>query len=167
MLYTIDPSIDEGIFRISTMASASIDNSTVSGRDTHTNGVKKRAVNGTANGKVNNNYANGDVVQTTTEEVKTPPEAPKKVRIHHKYRHVAAIHSKPKTSCLSHDSQISPSFVGFRNLMVIVLVVGNLRLMLENHKKVCYASTNPLMNFTNSALSTEFLYVSAATTTAD
>lgn len=118
------------------MVSASIDTSAVSGRDTHTNGVTKRAVNGTANGKVNGNYANGDVVQTTTEEVKTPAEAPKKVRIHHKYRHVAAIHSKPKTSCLSHDSEISLSFVGFRNLMVIVLVVGNLRLMLENYKKV-------------------------------
>lgn len=134
----IQPSIDEGSFRISTMASASIDTSAVSGRDTHTNGVTKRAINGFANGKVNGNYANGDVVQTTTEEVKTAPDAdaPKKLRIHHKYRHVAAIHSKPKTSCLSHDSEISPSFVGFRNLMVIVLVVGNLRLMLENYKKV-------------------------------
>lgn len=122
------------------MASASKDTLTVSGRDTHTYAVTKRAVNGIANVKVNSNYANGDVVQTTTEAVNTPPEAPKKVRIHHKYRHVAAIHSKPKTSCLSHDSEISPSFVGFRNLMVIVLVVGNLRLMLENYKKVCFNS---------------------------
>lgn len=38
-----------------------------------------------------------------------------------KYRHVAAVHSKPRTSCLDHDSDATPSFLGFRNLMVIVL----------------------------------------------
>ena len=38
-----------------------------------------------------------------------------------KYRHVAAVHSKIRTSCLSHDSEAAPSFLGFRNLMVIVL----------------------------------------------
>ncbi|CAG8980206.1 hypothetical protein HYALB_00012828 [Hymenoscyphus albidus] len=52
-----------------------------------------------------------------------------------KYRHVAAPHFKARTSCLSHDSDVSPSFLGFRNLMIIVLVVGNLRLMIENLKK--------------------------------
>jgi len=40
-----------------------------------------------------------------------------------KYRHVAAIHSKIRSSCLSHDSEAAPSFLGFRNLMVIVLGV--------------------------------------------
>jgi diacylglycerol O-acyltransferase 1 len=38
-----------------------------------------------------------------------------------KYRHVAAVHSMPRTSVLSHDSETSASFLGFRNLMVIVL----------------------------------------------
>lgn len=38
-----------------------------------------------------------------------------------KYRHVAAVHSETRPSCLSHDSTASPSFLGFRNLMVIVL----------------------------------------------
>ncbi|KAF4979490.1 hypothetical protein FZEAL_4349 [Fusarium zealandicum] len=52
-----------------------------------------------------------------------------------KYRHVAAVHSKTRPSCLSHDSDAAPSFLGFRNLMVIVLVVGNLRLMIENIQK--------------------------------
>ncbi|KAI6373667.1 hypothetical protein MCOR25_003439 [Pyricularia grisea] len=52
-----------------------------------------------------------------------------------KYRHVAALHSQARPSTLSHDSEASPSFVGFRNLMVIVLVVGNLRLMIENIQK--------------------------------
>ena len=37
------------------------------------------------------------------------------------YRHVAAVHSKLRTSCLSHDSTTTPSFLGFRNLMVLVL----------------------------------------------
>jgi diacylglycerol O-acyltransferase-1 len=38
-----------------------------------------------------------------------------------KYRHVAAVHSKTRPSCLSHDATETPSFLGFRNLMVIVL----------------------------------------------
>ena len=38
-----------------------------------------------------------------------------------KYRHIAAVHSRARTSCLSHDSDASPSFLGFRNLMVLVL----------------------------------------------
>jgi diacylglycerol O-acyltransferase-1 len=38
-----------------------------------------------------------------------------------KYRHIAAVHSTPRASCLSHDSDAAPSFLGFRNLMVIVL----------------------------------------------
>lgn len=58
-------------------------------------------------------------------------------RIKKKYRHIAAVHAGPRTSCLSHDSAIAPSFLGFRNLMVIVIVVSQLRLMLENFKKVC------------------------------
>lgn len=38
-----------------------------------------------------------------------------------KYRHVFATHSVSRTSCLSQDAEESPSFVGFRNLMVLVL----------------------------------------------
>ncbi|EFX00706.1 membrane bound O-acyltransferase [Grosmannia clavigera kw1407] len=55
--------------------------------------------------------------------------------IRYKYRHVAAYHTQSQPTCLSTDSATSPSFLGFRNLMVIVLVVGNLRLMLENIQK--------------------------------
>lgn len=85
-----------------------------------------------------------------------------------KYRHIAAVHSRARTSCLSHDSDASPSFLGFRNLMVLVLsgspltdfriqhyvrpanlktrlicpheVVMNLRLVVENFMKVCTGS---------------------------
>ena len=52
-----------------------------------------------------------------------------------KYLHINAVHSRNKTSCLSHDSEASPSFLGFRNLMVIVLIVMNLRLVVENFMK--------------------------------
>lgn len=38
-----------------------------------------------------------------------------------KYRHIAAVHSRVRTSCLSRDTEQTPSFLGFRNLMVIVL----------------------------------------------
>lgn len=38
-----------------------------------------------------------------------------------KYRHIAAVHSAQLASCLSHDSETSSSFLGFRNLMVIVI----------------------------------------------
>jgi hypothetical protein len=49
------------------------------------------------------------------------PLEPIRTRTLKKYRHIAAVHAKPRTSCLSHDSQTAPSFLGFRNLMVIVL----------------------------------------------
>ncbi|ROT38567.1 MBOAT family protein [Sodiomyces alkalinus F11] len=52
-----------------------------------------------------------------------------------KYRHVAAVHSQSQPSKLSQDSTVAPSFLGFRNLMIIVIVVGNLRLMIENIQK--------------------------------
>lgn len=52
-----------------------------------------------------------------------------------KYRHVFATHSQAKTSVLSQDAEATPSFVGFRNLMAIVLFASNIRLMIENFKK--------------------------------
>ncbi|KAF2400788.1 diacylglycerol O-acyltransferase [Trichodelitschia bisporula] len=53
-----------------------------------------------------------------------------------RYNHVFAIHSQARASCLSsQDAKETPSFVGFRNLMVLMLVVSNLRLMIENFRK--------------------------------
>lgn len=52
-----------------------------------------------------------------------------------KYRHTAAIHSKSRPSTLGHDANETPSFLGFRNLGLIVLIAGNLRLLLENIQK--------------------------------
>jgi len=61
-----------------------------------------------------------------TNPVETEPsqEELKKARkeaLNRKYKHVFAIHSEPRTSCLSHEAVEVPSFLGFRNLMVLVL----------------------------------------------
>lgn len=68
---------------------------------------------GTRSSHVNRNN-NGFSAPQPLAQIRTP--YPKK-----KYRHVAAAHKEARTSCLSHDSTASPSFLGFRNLMIIVL----------------------------------------------
>lgn len=74
----------------------------------------------TANGSATRRKAEGKTLTevepanaTTAQKLRASPQK--------KYRHVAAVHSKTRPSCLSHDSDAAPSFVGFRNLMVIVL----------------------------------------------
>jgi diacylglycerol O-acyltransferase-1 len=84
--------------------------------DTLANGSANGIVNGTADGSV-------DVLAL-------------RKAFRNKYRHVEAVHSESKPSCLSHDTTETPSFIGFRNLMVIVLVAANLRLVIENIQKV-------------------------------
>ena len=80
--------------------------------DTRPTGIHKKPVaSGLFNGSSHEKVAkllinNGDL-----------PEAQEKMN----YRHIAAVHSQARTSCLSHDSATSPSFLGFRNLMVLVL----------------------------------------------
>jgi diacylglycerol O-acyltransferase 1 len=56
-------------------------------------------------------------------------------KIRSKYRHVAAPHADVRPSCLSHESKETPSFLGFRNLMVLIIIVMNLRLVIENARK--------------------------------
>ncbi|KAL1843397.1 hypothetical protein VTJ49DRAFT_1747 [Mycothermus thermophilus] len=82
------------------------------------------------NGKLNGAAIHSD---QTTADVDENAELKKAFR--NKYRHVQAVHSRSKPSCLSHDTTESPSFLGFRNLMVIVLVAANLRLVIENIQK--------------------------------
>ncbi|KAI9780739.1 MAG: Diacylglycerol O-acyltransferase 1 [Candelina submexicana] len=77
------------------------------------------------------NQSNGDAALNGT----TAPTTTRRGPHNQKYRHVAAAHSRTRPSFLSRDSDAAPSFLGFRNLMVIVLVVSNLRLMIENFKK--------------------------------
>ncbi|KAK0753198.1 MBOAT family protein [Schizothecium vesticola] len=81
--------------------------------------------------------ANDDALNHTQQQEKDAAKATEALRksFRQKYRHVEAIHSQSKPSCLSHDTTESPSFLGFRNLMVIMLVVGNLRLVIENIQK--------------------------------
>lgn len=75
----------------------------------------------TANGQVSRRNGSNDATITDVE----PPNGTTTEKLHRtpqpKYRHVAAVHSKSRASCLSHDASVAPSFLGFRNLMVIVL----------------------------------------------
>lgn len=52
---------------------------------------------------------------------KADPGITKRTTRRSKYRHVEAYHSKLRHSSLSRDSGTTTSFLGFRNLMVIVL----------------------------------------------
>lgn len=72
-------------------------------------------------------------VQVPATSTETHP--PSKPKVRSKYRHVAALHSKTQPSCLSHESKEAPSFIGFRNLMILTIIVMNLRLVVENAKK--------------------------------
>lgn len=49
------------------------------------------------------------------------PATPIGKKRHSKYRHVAAYHAQLRHSSLSRDAEVTPSFLGFRNLMVLVL----------------------------------------------
>ncbi|CAI6334752.1 unnamed protein product [Periconia digitata] len=69
---------------------------------------------------------------TTTDHTNGKPTKPSKMAS--KYRHVFATHSKQQISPFTQGAQ-APSFVGFRNLMILVLIVSNLRLMIENFQK--------------------------------
>ncbi|KAF2766062.1 hypothetical protein EJ03DRAFT_330452 [Teratosphaeria nubilosa] len=82
---------------------------------------------------------------STIAPINSAPKRPrvKDTRSTKKYKHTFAVHQAPRTSCLTHNSVTSPSFpptnapnfFGFRNLMGLVLVASNLRLMIENFKK--------------------------------
>ncbi|KAK4174424.1 putative diacylglycerol O-acyltransferase 1 [Triangularia setosa] len=103
--------------------------------DDPANGVSRRT-GGEDPGLMKNGQLNGNSATSTTEITTTAtPEKSKRSYRSKKYRHVEAIHSESQPSCLSHDTTETPSFLGFRNLMVIVLVVGNLRLVIENIQK--------------------------------
>ncbi|KAK3943062.1 diacylglycerol O-acyltransferase 1 [Diplogelasinospora grovesii] len=106
--------------------------STSTSVDTAGNGVTRRAdrpkdSEGSSNGSSSGPGDDGSVTDPTIEQLRRS--------FRRKYRHVEAVHSESKPSCLSHDTTETPSFLGFRNLMVIMLVVGNLRLVIENIQK--------------------------------
>lgn len=88
---------------------------TVTGVETATtNGVARRPpISGTGTQPPPTDIpgANGDATK----------ELRKASNLQKKYRHTVAVHSQSRPSCLSHDAPEAPSFLGFRNLMVIVL----------------------------------------------
>ncbi|KAI0480230.1 MBOAT, membrane-bound O-acyltransferase family-domain-containing protein [Xylariaceae sp. FL0804] len=104
-----------------------MDSATATSVETTVSAASLRHHNGTANGV--------DKLEPAASRASSPVEANQPSFIIRRYRHVAAVHSVARPSTLSHDTQASPSFIGFRNLMVIVLVVGNLRLVIENMQK--------------------------------
>ena len=82
---------------------------------------------------ISDKYGVRTPVEVPTYSTDHPPQSKSKVRS--KYRHVAALHSKAQSSCLSHEAAETPSFIGFRNLMVLTIIVMNLRLVVENARK--------------------------------
>jgi diacylglycerol O-acyltransferase 1 len=73
----------------------------------------------------------GSVVSETTSQASSAVNVPRD----RYYKHLFAVHSKTQPSTLSHEAEKIPSFLGFRNLMVLSLVVSNLRLVIENYQK--------------------------------
>lgn len=66
---------------------------------------------------------------------KSPTSSSARVRAN-KYKHIYTIHAKAKPSCLTYqDVETTPNFWGFRNLLVLMLIVANLRLIIENFRK--------------------------------
>ena len=90
-----------------------MNSATVTGLETATtNGVARRPpITGTQPPPTEIPGANGDAAR----------ELRKASNLQKKYRHTVAVHSQSRPSCLSHDAPETPSFLGFRNLMVIVL----------------------------------------------
>ena len=163
-----DYKINNGHHELKDQASKVSNSHTESCANGHANGIVETHTSRCANGHMNN-LDNGLNTERIQEGEKTmddgskdksspnvrsrrPPSANKD-----KYRHIVAVHKKARSSCLSHDSPASPSFIGFRNLMVLVLstcfhvflpagrkgklmgcllVVMNLRLVIENFMKV-------------------------------
>ena len=99
-----------------------------------TNGLTHRspaAANGHSNGNGNGVKpapAHHDSPKTPSPSEKPPDggreglaDEVRRQAVRDKYRHVRAVHVQSKPSCLSTDTTETPNFIGFRNLMAIVL----------------------------------------------
>lgn len=84
-------------------------------------GTVSREVTDVTRVKVLSEHGTGGIpqIQSLNGNAANSPSSSTQGRV--KYRHVAAVHARSRKSCLSSDSERSPSFLGFRNLMVIVL----------------------------------------------
>lgn len=88
--------------------------------NTNTATVTSTGVDGSSELKRRGIIQNGGTSETVSAADKEATEQLRRA-LTKKYRHVAAVHSQTRPSTLSHDSTAAPSFLGFRNLMVIVL----------------------------------------------
>ena len=75
------------------------------------NGVTRRA-NPTA---PDSQKPRDEAVQTSETDIDADATEELRRAFRKKYRHVVAVHSESRPSCLSHDTTESPSFLGFRN----------------------------------------------------
>lgn len=64
--------------------------------------------------------AAGSVAPAGSNEINGAPKA-RATKFRSKYKHVEALHRTSRPSVLSHDSKQAPSFLGFRNLMVLTI----------------------------------------------
>ncbi|KAF7197537.1 Diacylglycerol O-acyltransferase 1C [Pseudocercospora fuligena] len=62
-------------------------------------------------------------------------DRPVDARASKKYKHTFAVHAQDRASLFSQDATTSPSSLGFRNLMGLVIAISNVRLMMDNFKK--------------------------------
>ncbi|KAK9476732.1 diacylglycerol O-acyltransferase [Lipomyces japonicus] len=84
----------------------------------------------------NSSLRRQNTIDAATKIATTATVTAKRTRRSKQLNHVYPIHHISRASILSRDSVArTPSFVGFRNLAMIVLVVSNLRLVVENYKK--------------------------------
>ena len=60
-------------------------------------------------------------MQVTVAPANGTVDKSKPVKFRSKYKHVEALHKLSRPSVLSHDSTEVPSFLGFRNLMVLTI----------------------------------------------
>lgn len=93
----------------------------------------------TPNGHLNGSFipngtahANGYATTPLSSRATTPGID---ARASKKYKHTFAVHSSDRASLFSQDAKSAPSSLGFRNLMGLIIVISNLRLMVENFKK--------------------------------
>ena len=81
--------------------------------------IKRKYVNGNTDRSAEMPSEHNEAPSMLSNGTATAPTSTSKSAL--KYHHVVAVHDQVRSSCLSHDSAASPSFLGFRNLMVIVL----------------------------------------------
>lgn len=92
---------------------------------------------GTLSTKSKSNYDKQHDTQKTSESLETK----KKHEHEHSRPHYKPIHTQDAVSILSPDINKLPSFSGFQNLAMIVLVVGNFRLIIENYQNYGFLKT--------------------------